>query len=81
MIIEIEDRFCKVAEVFTKVLDKLQRAAERGHAVHEVEEMTWGGLIEAGRQMVAAYQFQRSADKLREVPDLPSSPRWRHAFA
>jgi hypothetical protein len=55
MIIEIEDRFCKVAKVFSKVLDKVQRAAERGDAVHEVEEMTWSGLIETGRQTVIAY--------------------------
>ena len=55
MIIEIEDRFCKVAKVFSGVLNKLQRAAEGGDAVHEVEEMTWGGLIETGREMVVAY--------------------------
>jgi hypothetical protein len=55
MIIEIEDRFCKVAKVFSKVLDKVQRAAERGDAVHEVEEMTWSGLIETGREIVVAY--------------------------
>jgi hypothetical protein len=55
MIIEIEDRFCKVAKVFAEVLNKVQRAAERGDAVHEVEEMTWSGLIETGRETVIAY--------------------------
>ena len=45
MIIEVEDRFCKVAKAFSKALDNLERAAERGDAVHEVEETTWGGLI------------------------------------
>ena len=55
MIIEVEDRFCKVAKAFSKVLDKLQRAAERGDAVHEVEETTWSGLIETGREMIVAY--------------------------
>jgi hypothetical protein len=55
MIIEIEDRFCKVAKVFSEVLNKVQRAAERGDAVHEVEEMTWSGLIETGREMIIAY--------------------------
>jgi hypothetical protein len=55
MIIEIEDRFCKVAKVFSEVLNKVQRAAERGDAVHEVEEMTWSGLIETGREIVVAY--------------------------
>ena len=55
MIIEIEDRFCKVAKVFSEVLSKVQRAAERGDAVHEVEEMTWRGLIETGRETVVAY--------------------------
>jgi hypothetical protein len=55
MIIEIEDRFCKVAKAFSKVLDDLQGASERGDAVHEVEETTWSGLIETGREMVAAY--------------------------
>ena len=55
MIIEVEDRFCKVAKAFSKVLEKLERAAERGDAVHEVEETTWGGLIEMGREMIAGY--------------------------
>jgi hypothetical protein len=55
MIMEIEDRFCKVAKVFSEVLSKLQRAAERGAAVHEVEETTWSGLIETGREMIVAY--------------------------
>ena len=55
MIIEVEDRFCKVAKAFSKALEKLERAAERGDAVHEVEEMTLGDLIEVGRQMTAAY--------------------------
>jgi hypothetical protein len=55
MIIEIEDRFCKVAKVFSEVLNKVQRAAERSVAVHEVEEMTWSGLIETGRETVIAY--------------------------
>jgi hypothetical protein len=55
MIIEVEDRFCKVAKAFSEVLGKLERAAERGDAVHEVEETTWSGLIKTGREMVVAY--------------------------
>ena len=55
MIIEVEARFCKVTKVFSEVLNKLQHAAERGDAVHEVEETTWSGLIETGREMVVAY--------------------------
>ena len=55
MIIEIEDRFCKVAKVFSAVLNKVQRAAKQGDAVHVVEEMTWSGLIETGREVVVAY--------------------------
>jgi len=55
MIIEVEDRFCKVAKAFSKALEKLERAAERGDAVHEVEETTWGDLIEVGREMIAGY--------------------------
>jgi hypothetical protein len=55
MIIEIEDRFCKAAKVFSEMLNKVHLAAERGDAVHKVEEMTWGDLIETGRQTVAAY--------------------------
>ena len=55
MIIEIEDRFCKVAKVFSEVLSKVQRAAERGDAVHEVEELTLRSLLEMGRQTVVAY--------------------------
>lgn len=63
MIIEIEDRFCKVAEAFSKVLRKVQRAAKRGDAVHEVEEMTWSGLIEMGREVVVAY-IKEQAEEL-----------------
>jgi len=55
MLIEIEDRFCKAAKIFSKMLNKVQRAAERGDAVHEVEEMTWRGLIETGRETIVAY--------------------------
>ena len=36
-------------------LEMLERSAERGDAVHEVEEMAWGGLIEMGREMIVAY--------------------------
>src|ERR1017187_9039849 len=55
MIIEVEDRLCKVAKAFSDVLNKLQHAAERGDAVHVVEETTWSGLIEVGREMIVAY--------------------------
>ena len=55
MIIEIEDRFCKVAEAFSTMLNKVLTAAERGDAVHEVEEMTWSHLIKTGRETIIAY--------------------------
>jgi hypothetical protein len=55
MIIEVEERFCKVATAFSKVLENLQRAVKRGDAVHEVEEKTFRGLLETGREMVAAF--------------------------
>ena len=54
MIMEVEDRFCRVVKAFSEVLSKLQRAAERGDAVHVVEETTWSGLIETGREMIVA---------------------------
>ena len=63
MIIEVEDRFCKAAKLFSKMLNKLQRAAKRGDAVHEVEEMTWSGLIETGREMIVAY-IQKQEEEL-----------------
>jgi hypothetical protein len=63
MIIEIEDRFCKVAKVFSEMLNKVQRAAEGGHAVHEVEEMTWIGLIKTGREIIVAY-IKEQAEEL-----------------
>ena len=62
MIMEVEDRFCKVAKAFSEVLRKLQRAAERGDAVHEVEEATWSGLIETGREMIVAYIEKQAED-------------------
>jgi hypothetical protein len=65
MIIEIEDRFGKAAKVFSEVLNKVQCAAERGDAMHEVEEMTWSGLIETGRQLVIAYINQQEEDLSR----------------
>src|SRR5208337_4627066 len=62
MIIEIEDRFCKAAQVFSKLLDKVQCAAKRGDAVHEVEEMAFVDLMETGRQMVAAFIQEQNED-------------------
>jgi len=55
MIIEVEDRFCKAAQMFSKLLGKVQRAAKRGVAVHEVEEITLSDLMEMGRETVAAF--------------------------
>jgi hypothetical protein len=55
MIIEVEDRFCKAAKAFSEVLKKLEQAAKRSDAVHEVEETTWSGLIEMGREMIVGY--------------------------
>jgi hypothetical protein len=55
MIIEVEDGFDKVAKVFSEMLNKVQCAAERGDAVHEVEELTLSSLLEMGRQTVVAY--------------------------
>ena len=49
MIIEVEDRLCKVAKQFVDVLGRVERAAASGDAVHEVEETAWFGLIEVGR--------------------------------
>jgi hypothetical protein len=62
MIIEVEDRFCKVAKAFSEVLNKLQHAAERGDAVHVVEETTWSGLIEMGREMIVGYIKKQEED-------------------
>ena len=55
MIIEVEDRYCKVAKQFSRVLAAIEQAAGRGDAVHEVEETTWFGLIEMGREMIVGY--------------------------
>ena len=55
MIIEVEKRFCKVANVLSEMLNKVQHAAKRDAAVHEVEELTFAGLLEMGRQTVIAY--------------------------
>jgi len=62
MIIEIEDRFCKAAQVFSKLLGKVQCAAKRGDAVHEVEEITWIDLIETGRETVAVFIQEQKED-------------------
>jgi hypothetical protein len=65
MIIEIEDRFCTAAKVFAETLQKVQRAAERGDAVHEVEEATFRALMETGRQLVVAYVQEQEEDPSR----------------
>ena len=62
MIIEVEDRFCKVAEQFSRVLAAIEQAGKRGDAVHEVEEATWSGLIEVGREMIVAYIKQQDEE-------------------
>jgi hypothetical protein len=86
MIIEVEDRFCKAAEVFSEVLNKLQRSAERGDALHEVEEVSWNGLIAMGREMIVAYIQRQEEDlprpeviehegnKLRRLPERRTRP-------
>jgi hypothetical protein len=63
MIIEVEDRFCKAAQAFLKVLGKLQLSAERGDAIHEVEETTLGGLMETGREIMTAF-IERQEEEL-----------------
>jgi hypothetical protein len=63
MIIEIEDQFDKVANVFSEMLNKVQRAAQRGDAAHEVEELVLRSLLEMGRQTVVAY-IEEQAEKL-----------------
>jgi hypothetical protein len=62
MIIEIEDRFCKAAEVFSTLLTKIGRAAKRGEEVHKVEEMTFSDLMETGRQTIIAYIEQQDQE-------------------
>jgi len=62
MIIEIEDRFGKAAKVFAEMLKKIQRAAKRGDAVHEVEETAFRDLMETGRHLVAAYIQEQEED-------------------
>ena len=62
MIIEIEDRFGKAAKVFSKLLGAVECSAGRGDAVHEVEELTWGGLLETGREIVAAFIEQQEEE-------------------
>jgi hypothetical protein len=65
MIIEVEDRFCKAAEQFLGVLENLEQAAERDDAIHEVEERTWDGLLEVGREMIASYIEKQGEDVAR----------------
>lgn len=62
MIMEIEDRFGKVAKVFLRMLEKVQRAAERGDAIDAVEELIWRDLIETGRETVVAHVQQQKEE-------------------
>jgi hypothetical protein len=86
MIIEVEDRFCKVTKQFLKVLGRIQGAAASGDAVHAVEETTWFGLIEVGREMIVAYikqqdealprpkVIEREGRKLQRLPERRRRP-------
>ncbi len=71
MIIEVEDRFCRVPKAFSQVLGKLERAAARNEAVHAVEAMAWNGLIETGRQIIAAYIEQQGESCPTGSPAVP----------
>lgn len=77
MIIQIEKRFCKVANVFSEMLNKVQRAAERGDAVHEVEELTLSSLLEMGRQTVLAY-IQEQKEELPRPQVIEHTARTLH---
>ena len=77
MIIRIEKRFCKVANVFSEMLNKVQRAAERGDAVHEVEELTLSSLLEMGRQTVLAY-IQEQKEELPRPQVIEHTGRTLH---
>jgi hypothetical protein len=77
MIIQIEKRFCKVANVFSEMLSKVQRAAERGDAVHEVEELTLSSLLEMGRQTVLAY-IQEQKEELPRPQVIEHAGRTLH---
>jgi hypothetical protein len=63
MIIEVEDRYRKAAKEFSRVVAAVEQAAQRSDAVHEVEETTWRGLIDVGREMVAGY-IQTQAEEV-----------------
>jgi hypothetical protein len=78
MIIEVEERFGKVANLFSMMLNKVQGAAQRGAAVHEVEEMAWGDLIETGREMIVAFiEEQEEQLPRREVIEHEGKPLQR----
>jgi hypothetical protein len=53
MIIEVEDRFCKVAEQFLSLMAKIDEASEGDVPIHVVEERTWQELLELGRKRLS----------------------------
>lgn len=91
MIIDVEERFCKAAEQFLAVLENLEQAAERDEAIHEVEQSTWDGLREVGREMIAGYiekqgeevarpeVIEHEGKKLRRLPQ-PRTRRYVSVF-
>jgi hypothetical protein len=80
MIIEVEDRFGKAAKQLVKVLEGVDRAASCGEAVHKVEETTWFGLLQVGREIITAFikeqdealprpkAIEQEGKKLRRLP-------------
>ena len=91
MIIDVEERFCKAAEQFLAVLENLEQAAKRDEAIHEVEQSTWDGLREVGREMIAGYiekqgeevarpeVIEHEGKKLRRLPQ-PRTRRYVSVF-
>jgi len=75
MIIEVEERFGKVANLFSMMLNKVQCAAQRGAAVHEVEEMIWCDLIKTGRETIVAFIKEQEEElPRREVIEHEGKP-------
>jgi hypothetical protein len=59
---DVEERFAKAAQRFVDGLKGIEEAAERGAAVHEVEQSVWQIMQETSREEIAAYIAMQDAE-------------------
>jgi hypothetical protein len=55
VIVEFEDKYCKVGEIFGRMMQQLEADCEKEVPIHEAEEHLWQRVLQMGREMLAAF--------------------------